>query len=185
MPPPDVQATIAAWLVDRGLPPGSTEQCFGGGGAHLLPGHPSIGGALPWEQHVRAHHAAWAVRLLSGLCGSLQVTPPNPGQPWHERGCCMPHQASLRLPCSRAQLSQAAAPGAPAMPHGGGHAGPAACQRTSAAQTRRRRPSVARCCSGATPAATARRQQFGPADVAASTISTIPALAAANQHLQH
>lgn len=70
MPLPDVLqrlATITARLVERSLPPGSTEQCFAGVAAHLLPDRPSTGGfgALPWEQHVRDRHAAWAVRLLT------------------------------------------------------------------------------------------------------------------------
>ena len=57
--------TITAKLVDRGLAPSDARHAFAGVRAALLVGHPRSGGfgALPWQQHIHARHAAWAVRL--------------------------------------------------------------------------------------------------------------------------
>ena len=56
---------VTAALVDRGLAPGSGQRRFAGIRTDLLAGHPRSGGfgALPWQQHIAARHAAWAVRL--------------------------------------------------------------------------------------------------------------------------
>ena len=66
-PPATLQrlSKITSKLVDRNLAPASTAQCFHHITGKLLVGSPSSGGfgALPWEQHVRARHAAWCVRL--------------------------------------------------------------------------------------------------------------------------
>ena len=58
-------STITAKLVDRGLAPSDAHHAFAGVRAELLAGHPRRGGfgALPWQQHIHARHAAWAVRL--------------------------------------------------------------------------------------------------------------------------
>ena len=58
-------STITAKLVDRGLAPSGAHHAFAGVRAELLAGHPRRGGfgALPWQQHIHARHAAWAVRL--------------------------------------------------------------------------------------------------------------------------
>jgi hypothetical protein len=58
-------STITANLVDGGKAPAFQGQRFNGIAADLLAGNPRSGGfgALPWEQHVRARHAAWGVRL--------------------------------------------------------------------------------------------------------------------------
>jgi hypothetical protein len=60
---------LAARLVDRGLPSGPlARRAFTGVRADLLVGHPSGGGfgALPLVEHIRARHAVWGARLLSG-----------------------------------------------------------------------------------------------------------------------
>lgn len=68
MPPSSVLkrlSSITAKLVDRGQPPTAADRRFAGVASALLAGNPRSGGfgALPWEQHVRARHAAWGVRL--------------------------------------------------------------------------------------------------------------------------
>ena len=68
MPPSSILkrlSTITSKLVDRGQPPAAAEQRFAGVAAALLAGNPRSGGfgALPWEQHVRARHAAWGIRF--------------------------------------------------------------------------------------------------------------------------
>ena len=77
MPPPAALqqlSTITSKLVDRGLAPASTVRRFAGLPGELLAGSPRSGGfgALPWEQHVRARHAAWGVRLALA----------EPSRPW-------------------------------------------------------------------------------------------------------
>ena len=77
MPPPaDLQrlSSITSKLIDRGLAPTSTDRRFAGLPGELLVGAPRTGGfgALPWEQHVRARHAAWGVRLALA----------DPNRPW-------------------------------------------------------------------------------------------------------
>lgn len=71
MPPAAVvdklhQAT--AKLVDRQQAPGDARHKFPGVAGTLLVGHPRSGGfgALPWQQHILARHAVWAVRLMQG-----------------------------------------------------------------------------------------------------------------------
>ena len=77
MPPPTSLAhlaTITANLVDGSRGPASKGRRFVGIAAKLLPGNPRSGGfgALPWEQHVRARHAAWGVKLALA----------SPDRPW-------------------------------------------------------------------------------------------------------
>jgi exonuclease III len=68
-----LQAATAK-LVDRKMAPAATGRRFAGVACPLLVGHPSTGGfgAFPWQQHVAARHALWAVRLMRG----------SPNTPW-------------------------------------------------------------------------------------------------------
>ena len=71
MPPVDIMAqleTATAKLVDRGLSPSSIVRRFAAVAKELLPGHPRTGGfgAMPWQQHILARHAVWAMRLMLG-----------------------------------------------------------------------------------------------------------------------
>ena len=77
MPPPAIIQElnkITAKLVDRGMAPDAQGRAFAGIRKDLLAGHPSTGGfgVMPWEQHIRARHAMWAVRMMLG----------SPEQPW-------------------------------------------------------------------------------------------------------
>ena len=77
-PPPVVLATIkrlTARLVAGDAAPGP-RQIFHGVASVLLPGRPRDGGfgVLPLEQHIKARHAIWGLRLLSGDSGSPWVT---------------------------------------------------------------------------------------------------------------
>lgn len=70
-PPPGIMEELhrlTAKLVDRGLAPDAQQQVFAGIRKDLLAGHPASGGfgVLPWEQHILARHAMWAVRLMVG-----------------------------------------------------------------------------------------------------------------------
>ena len=58
---------LTAKLVDRGLAPEAPGHHFAGVAAPALVGHPKLGGCgvMCLEQHIRARHARWAVRLMT------------------------------------------------------------------------------------------------------------------------
>ena len=62
-----VKAT--AKLVERGQPPADPFRRFAGISHTFLPEAPASGGfgALPWEEHITARHAAWAARLVTAV----------------------------------------------------------------------------------------------------------------------
>lgn len=66
--------TITAKLIDRSVAPSAADRPFKGVAALLLAGNPRSGGfgAIPWQQHVLARHAAWGVRLALA----------DPDKPW-------------------------------------------------------------------------------------------------------
>ena len=75
VPPQSVLDTLqasTAKLVDRALPPQASQQGFPGISAQALVGHPRDGGfgVMPLEQHIRARHAKWAIRLMCA-CDSI------------------------------------------------------------------------------------------------------------------
>lgn len=57
-----------AKLVDRKLAPDASGRHFAGVSKDLLLGHPKLGGfgMFPWQQHIQARHALWAIRLIHG-----------------------------------------------------------------------------------------------------------------------
>jgi hypothetical protein len=50
------------------MAPDARGRRFAGVAGPLLAGHPRVGGsgALPWKEHIRARHAIWAVKLVTG-----------------------------------------------------------------------------------------------------------------------
>lgn len=87
LPPAHVIAQLeqaTAKLVDRGMAPEAPGRRFAGVAGPLLVGHPQLGGfgAMPWQQHILARHALWAVRLING----------NNNTPWVHvaRACLVP-----------------------------------------------------------------------------------------------
>lgn len=70
-PPATYISQLNSWssaLVERSLPPNSQKRRFAGVPGDMLYGHPKTGGfgALPWQQHITARHAAWGIRLATG-----------------------------------------------------------------------------------------------------------------------
>lgn len=69
MPPQGVLQelyTNTAKLVNRAQLPNTQQHVFAGVSAQALVGHPKEGGfgVMPLEQHIRARHAKWAIRLM-------------------------------------------------------------------------------------------------------------------------
>lgn len=69
LPPPELVEQLhraTALVVDVKHRRNDNRRQFRGVARELQFGHPSAGGfgAFPWEQHIRARHAVWAVRLL-------------------------------------------------------------------------------------------------------------------------
>jgi hypothetical protein len=71
LPPPALITQLeraVAKLVDRKMAPAARGRRFAGVAGPLLAGHPRTGGfgALPWQEHIKARHAVWAVKLVLG-----------------------------------------------------------------------------------------------------------------------
>lgn len=64
----DALQTDVAKVVDRKQAPADTSHLFAGVSAGLLRGHPKQGGCgvMPLQEHIRARHALWGVRLMLG-----------------------------------------------------------------------------------------------------------------------
>ena len=79
-PPPAIAtrlSTITARLVDRARSPVAAGRAFPGLHRSVLFGRPADGGfgVLPWDSHISARHACWAVRLVSAPLSAPDCPP--------------------------------------------------------------------------------------------------------------